>query len=84
LSAKFRIQRVPCRRETDAPVVSGDENGAGSGLLAGVDLVGGLDALPLVGGSELLGEVVVSDGTDVGDRSGRADVLLRHEFIQGQ
>lgn len=65
----------------DVPIVAGDDDGASSGLLAVEDLVGGLNTLFVVGGSELLGEVVVSDGTDVGGRVGGEDVLLEESSM---
>lgn len=63
------------REKGTQPVVAGDKDGARARLLACEDLVGRLDALLLVGSAELVGELVVADGTDVGDRVGREDVL---------
>lgn len=60
----------------EGTVVVGEDDGTGAGLGGGrLDLVGGEDALGLVGLLERVFEVVVADGADVGDRVGGEDVL---------
>ena len=58
-----------------SPVVAGDNDTAGTGLLALLDEVGLLETLALVGGFELLGEIIVADTASVYDRALRKDVL---------
>jgi hypothetical protein len=61
-------------------VVTGDDyctsSSSGRGRL---DLVSGVNTFSLVGLLEGLHEIIVSDGSDVGDRSGWEDVL-QHEL----
>lgn len=62
----------------EGTVVVGENDGTGAGLGGGrLDLVGGEDALGLVGLLEGVFEVVVADRADVGDRVGGEDVLWR-------
>lgn len=58
-----------------SPVVAGDDDGAGTGRLVLDDLVGGLEALLVVGGAELVRKRVLADAAEVGRRVGREDVL---------
>lgn len=53
----------------------GDDDGAGTGRLVGDDLVRGLEALAVVGSTELVRERVGADGTEVGGGASRQDVL---------
>lgn len=60
----------------EGTVVVGEDDGTGAGLGGGgLDLVGGEDAVGLVGLLESVFEVVVADRADVGDRVGGEDVL---------
>lgn len=60
----------------------GENDGTGARLGGGrLDLVGGEDALGLVGLLECVPEVVVADGADVGDRVGGEDVLWRQQCL---
>lgn len=62
----------------EGTVVVGENDGTGARLGGGrLDLVGGEDALGLVGLLQCVPEVVVADGADVGDRVGGEDVLWR-------
>lgn len=62
------------------PVVAGDDNGASASLFTLLDLVDLLEPFPLVGGLELLGQVVVTDTSSVYDGSCREDVLCTAQF----
>ena len=58
-----------------SPVVAGDNDTAGTGLLALLDEVDLVEALALVGSLELLSELVVADTAGVDDRVRRENVL---------
>lgn len=51
--------------EENIPVVASDDNSACTGLLALLDEVSLLEAFTLVGGLELLSELIVADTTSV-------------------
>ena len=55
--------------------MTSDDDGTCTGLLALLDEVGLLETLALVGGFELLGEIIVADTASVYDRALRKDVL---------
>lgn len=63
------------KRSGDEPVVASDDNGASTGGLVLDDLVSRVKTLLLVGGTELVGERVGTDGTKVGGRVVGEDVL---------
>lgn len=54
-----------------------DDDGAGTGRLVGHDLVRGLEALAVVGSTELVRERVGADGAEVGGGASREDVLSK-------
>lgn len=51
----------------DVPVVASDDNSTCASLLALLDEVGLLETLTLVGGLQLLGELIVANTTSVDD-----------------
>lgn len=59
--------------------MASDDDSARAGRLALDDLVGGLEALLVVGGAELVRERVGADGAEVGGRVGGEDVLRASE-----
>lgn len=56
--------------------MSGDDDGARAGREVGDDLIRAEETLLVVGGGELLGEVVRADGTKVASRAVRENVLV--------
>jgi hypothetical protein len=63
------------KEERDAPVVASDDNSASTSGLVLDDLVSRVETLLLVGSTELVGERVGTDGTEVGGRVVGEDVL---------
>jgi hypothetical protein len=60
----------------NSPVVAGDDHGASSSGLVLDNLVGRDDTLLLVGSTELVGEVVLADSSEVGGRASGENVLF--------
>lgn len=58
-------------------MMAGDDNGTSTCLLSLLDEVSAFDAFLLVGGAELVGQVVVPDTPCVDDGFLRKDVLAR-------
>ncbi len=65
--------------EGDLPVVTCQKNSTGTSLSTVSDLVSGLDALLVIGSSELVSELVISDGTNVDYVFWWEDVLLNDD-----
>lgn len=59
-----------------SPVVTGDNDGTSTSLLALLDKVRALDALLDVDGGKLFCELIIADTTGVDHRVGRENVLI--------